>query len=454
MSNYNVLFKGKKITVMGLGLLGRGVAVTKFLAEAGADLIVTDLKSKEELAPSLKKLKKYKKIEYVLGRHRLGDFEGRDMIMRAPNVPIGSEYIERAKEKNIPIEMDASLFAKIVKGRTKMKAPDVTIVGITGTRGKSTVAHLIHHMLETDRKEKRKRSQFTHLAGNVRDTATLPLLNEIRDGDRVVLELDSWQLQGFGESEISPDLSVFTNFYPDHLNYYGNMRSYFMDKANIFRYQVEGNYLVVGQSAYEAVMKYHKGKFESTMALARENRLPYDWELWAPGVHIRENTALAMQVGEIMDLESDVIRRAAESFKGVEGRMQYVKLVKGAKVYNDNNATSPEATIAALKSFPEKKVILIAGGTDKNLDYSGLTDLINTHVKRLILLPGSATDKMRKNLRIPSSEHSSLEEAIEKAVEGVNTGDVILFSPASASFGLFANEYERNDSFLEIVRNL
>lgn len=439
---------------MGLGLLGRGVAVTKFLADAGADLLVTDLKSEEELAPSLEKLKKYKKIEYVLGRHRLGDFEGCDMIVRAPNVSIGSEYIERAKENNIPVEMDASLFTKIVKGKTTIKAPEVTLIGVTGTRGKSTVTHLIHHMFETERKELKKRSQFTHLAGNVRDTATLPLLDEIKDGDRVVMELDSWQLQGFGEAKISPDISVFTNFYPDHLNYYANMRSYFMDKANIFRYQIEENFLVVGQSAYEAIMKYHTGKLEGTMALARENRLPYDWELWAPGIHVRQNAALAMQVGEIMDIESDVIRRAAESFRGVEGRLEYVKLVKGAKVYNDNNATSPEATIAALESFPEKKVILIAGGTDKELDYSMLTDVINARVKDLVLLPGTATDKIRRNLRIPSSEHDSLEAAIEKAVEAATSGDIILFSPASSSFGLFANEYERNDEFLDIVRGL
>ncbi|MEX0935041.1 MAG: UDP-N-acetylmuramoyl-L-alanine--D-glutamate ligase [Candidatus Paceibacterota bacterium] len=453
MSDYKQLFRDKKITVMGLGLLGRGVAVTKFLAEAGADLLVTDLKDKKELKPSLDKLKKYKNIEYVLGRHRLGDFEHRDMIIKAAGVPIGSKYIERAKENNIPVEMDASLFAKIVKGRTEAEAPDVTLIGVTGTRGKSTVTHLIHHMLEVDRKEKKQRSQFTHLAGNVRDTATLPLLDKIRDDDRVVIELDSWQLQGFGDAEISPDLSVFTNFLPDHLNYYGNMRSYFMDKAHIFRYQVDGNYIVVGQSAYEAIQKYYQGEIHGTMALARENRVPYDWELWAPGIHMRQNVALAMQVGEIMDLESDVIRRAAESFRGVEGRMEYVKLVRGAEVYNDNNATSPEATIAALKSFPERNVVLITGGTDKNLDYSKLTDQINEKVKRLILIPGTATDKIRKNLRISSSEHDSLEEAFEQAVDAASSGDVILFSPASSSFGLFTNEYERNDQFLDIARS-
>ncbi|MEX2405652.1 MAG: UDP-N-acetylmuramoyl-L-alanine--D-glutamate ligase, partial [Candidatus Paceibacterota bacterium] len=121
--------------------------------------------------------------------------------------------------------------------------------------------------------------------------------------------------------------------------------------------------------------------------------------------------------------------------------------------YNDNNATSPEATIAALKSFPERSVVLITGGTDKNLDYSKLTDQINEKVKRLILLPGTATDKIRKNLRISSSEHDSLEEAFEQAVDAASSGDVILFSPASSSFGLFANEYERNDQFLDIVRS-
>jgi len=151
MKNYKQNFKGKKITVMGLGLLGRGIGYTKFLAECGADLIVTDLKTKEQLAPALKDLEKFSghkrglgPIKFVLGEHRLEDFKGRDMIIKAAGVPIDSFYIKEAKKNGIPIEMDVSLFAKC--------APNVMIIGVTGTRGKSMTTTLIYEILKANEK--------------------------------------------------------------------------------------------------------------------------------------------------------------------------------------------------------------------------------------------------------------------------------------------------------------
>lgn len=445
MAGYKEHFKGKKITVMGLGLLGRGVKVTAFLAECGADLIVTDVKSKKELEPSLKSLKKYKNITYVLGRHRLQDFEGRDMIIKSAGVPLGSRFIARAKNQKIPVEMDASLFLKC--------APDITAIGVTGTRGKSSVSYLIHHILDTHRKVKKSKKNV-FLAGNVRGAATLPLLKKIKKGDSIVLELDSWQLQGFGDSKISPHIAVFTTFMQDHQNYYVSMREYFNDKANIFKYQKDEDFLVTGKSAFDAIQKYWKKHIESTVALARTSMLPKDWKLVTPGEHHRENAAIAMQVAEILKIKPDITRSAIASFKGVEGRLECVKSKRGVSIFNDNNATTPEATRAALEAFPSGKIVLIAGGTDKELDYSSLGPVINERVKRLVLLPGSGTDKLRKFLTIPSSEHDSLKEAVEVAWKECEEGDVLLFSPAGSSFELFNNEYERNDEFMEYARKL
>src|SRR3989344_8267606 len=210
MSDFEQYFKGKKITVMGLGLLGRGVGDVAFLAECGAELIVTDLKTKEQLKESLEKLAKFKGIKYVLGEHRLEDFRNRDFILKAAGVPLDSVYIEEAKKNNIPVEMSAALFAKF---------SGLPIIGVTGTRGKSTVTHLIAHILESAGKR-------VILGGNVRGVSNLQLLKEINPpagrADVAVLELDSWQLQGFGEAKISPHISAFTNFMQDHLNYYKN----------------------------------------------------------------------------------------------------------------------------------------------------------------------------------------------------------------------------------------
>src|ERR1700733_10301163 len=186
-------FKGKKITLMGLGLLGRGIGDAEFFAAAGADLIVTDLKTKEELAASIERLIAFPNIVYHLGGHRLEDFEGRDLIIRAPNAPLDSPYLTHAREHGIPVDMDASLFVKLT---------DATTIGVTGTRGKSTVNHLIYEIVKASGKK-------AYIGGNERDTATLPLLHTITKNDIAVLELDSWQLQGFEEGLLRPHVAVW-----------------------------------------------------------------------------------------------------------------------------------------------------------------------------------------------------------------------------------------------------
>jgi UDP-N-acetylmuramoylalanine--D-glutamate ligase len=235
MTDYKKYFKNKKITVMGLGLLGRSIAYTKFLAECGADLTVTDLKTEEQLKTSLKELKKFKNIKYVLGKHNLADFKNRDMVIKSAGVPLDSPFINEARKNNIPIEMDASLFAKL--------APEVMIIGVTGTRGKSMTTMLIYEILKSNEKSLKRK---IYLGGNVRGGATLPLLSKVKEGDIVVLELDSWQLQGWGVAKISPHISVFTTFMRDHMNYYKNdEKRYFADKANIFKYQKKGDVLII-----------------------------------------------------------------------------------------------------------------------------------------------------------------------------------------------------------------
>jgi UDP-N-acetylmuramoylalanine--D-glutamate ligase len=214
--NYENYFKNKRITLMGLGLLGRGVGDARFLASLGADLIVTDLKTEAELAPSVDQLKEFSNITFHLGGHRLEDFKDRDLVIKAPNTPLNSPFIAEAKKNNIPVRMSADLFAEFA---------GVPIIGVTGTRGKSTVSHLIAHILKTA-------GHSVLLGGNVQGVSNLSLLPQVTSDTTLVLELDSWQLQGFGEAKISPHISVFTTFFPDHMNYYGDdMKRYFADKA-------------------------------------------------------------------------------------------------------------------------------------------------------------------------------------------------------------------------------
>ncbi|MEK7133822.1 MAG: Mur ligase family protein, partial [Patescibacteria group bacterium] len=233
MKSYQEVFCGKRITLMGLGLLGRGVGDAEFLAQCGAELTVTDKKSETELAESIAQLKKYPNITFHLGGHRTEDFTNADTIIKAAGVPLDSPEVAAARAAHVPVVMSTALFAKYA-----MEA-EAKIVGVTGTRGKSTVSHMIFHSLK-------KAGRPAHLGGNVRGLSTLALLPDIKSSDICVLELDSWQLQGFGDMKLSPHIAVFTNLMPDHQNYYRDMDTYFLDKANVFRFQGESDSLFVG----------------------------------------------------------------------------------------------------------------------------------------------------------------------------------------------------------------
>ncbi len=446
MENYKKYFKDKKITIMGLGLLGRGIGYTKFLAECGADLIVTDLKTEEQLATSLKELSKFKNIKFVLGGHRLEDFRDRDMIMKAAGVPLDSIYINEAKKQNIPIEMDVSLFAKL--------APGVKIVGVTGTRGKSMTTTLIYKIL----KENIKKGQV-YLGGNVRGVATLPLLKKVKEGDVLVCELDSWQLQGFGDNKISPNISVFTSFMPDHMNYYkGSMEKYFDDKSNIFKFQNKEDVLIIRPGMKNFIKKSDaKGKF-----IVTNPKDVSDWKFNVLGNHHRENLSAAFEVAKQFNIPISKIKKSVASFKDLEGRMQLLRVYKGIKIYNDNNATTPEATIAGLEALSprpglgEKKIILICGGADKNLPLDNFVKAVNKSCRAAVMIRGTGTERLLKDykLRVQNELVDNLKDAVMKALEIAKKGDIIILSPAFASFGMFNNEYERNDLFMKIIKNL
>jgi UDP-N-acetylmuramoylalanine--D-glutamate ligase len=473
INNYKQQFKGKKITVMGLGILGRGLGYTRFLAECGADLIVTDLKTKEQLITSIKALSKFKNpakngasIKFVLGKHRLEDFRNRNIVIKAAGVPLDSIYIKEAKKNNIPIEMDVSLFAKC--------DPDIMIIGVTGTRGKSMTATLIYEILKQNEKflpaidGARKRKVY--IGGNIRGVATLPLLKKVKAGDIVVCELDSWQLQGFGEAGISPHISIFTTFMPDHMNYYkNNMKKYFNDKANIFKYQKRGDILIVRPGLKKLIPKNIKSKLIVVNGKKIEN---YDFIV--PGKFQQENLACAIEVAKQFNIPIKNIKKAVSNFKGVEGRLQLLRTYKGIKIYNDNNATTPEATMAGIEALSinvpdvryqgispisdigNRKIILICGGADKNLNLDNFVKVINKYCKTVVMIPGTGTERLLKDYRITVQNKigKNLKDVIEKAIKQAKKDDIILFSPAFASFGMFNNEYERNDLFIKIIKKL
>lgn len=536
MRGYESFFKDKRVTIMGLGLLGRGAGDAEFIARYAKEIVVTDKKTEVELAEPLARLSRHPNITFHVDGHDTKDFTNTDMVIKAAGVRLDSPEIAAARAVKVPVYMSTALFAKFAR------EAGATIVGVTGTRGKSTVSHLMFHTLQKAApRQSSGRERHVFLGGNVRGVSTLAMLPEIQSGDICVLELDSWQLQGFGDLRISPQVAVFTNLMPDHQNYYPDLpapqpdiyfvyaircdndaiyigqtkdvpnrwkehvagesdymrkhkpvklihyeeyttrdeavkrekwlktgfgrkwlrrelaagrtrqagrETYFADKANIFKYQREGDVLIGGPAVVEQIRKAtpygNKPRIPDV--------LPVEWQLGIVGEHNRENAALAAAALRSLGLSEEDIRAGLETFEPVEGRLQLVREFNGVKIYNDNNATTPEATIAAINSFPPGKVVLVAGGADKGLELRALASLVGSRCKSVYLLSGTGTEVLKKHLIAPVFD--SLEKAVHAAFDASVSGDILLFSPGFASFGMFKNEYDRNDRFLKIVRGI
>ncbi|OGY41213.1 MAG: UDP-N-acetylmuramoylalanine--D-glutamate ligase [Candidatus Buchananbacteria bacterium RBG_13_36_9] len=457
-------FKNKRVTVMGLGLHGGGLAVTKFLAQKGAILTVTDLKSQKQLAQSIKELKNYK-IKYVLGKHQLADFINADMIIKNPGVPRNSKFLLAAQKRKVPIETDLSLFFQL--------CPAENIIGITGTKGKSTTTSLIYKIIKSWKKD-------AILGGNIR-ISPLDFLPKIKKETPVILELSSWQLEGLADRKISPPYALITNVLRDHLNTYNNMADYANAKSLIYRFQKSEDYLILNKQSeftrkmaprarskvywfcLEKLNKKENGAFLEKNWLVfqekgKKTKIIKSGDIQLAGAHNLANILAAICLVKIFKVPDAIIRDNIKNFKGIEGRLEFISQCQGIKYYNDTTATTPDAVSAALNSF-DQKVVLLAGGTDKKLDFKELAKKIKEKTKSIILFEGTATEKLVKELRsINYNENivfvDSMKEAFKQAKYILKKGDIFLLSPGAASFGLFINEFDRGEQFNQAVKKL
>lgn len=466
--DYKEFFKGKKITKQGFGVLGRGFGVVKFLADAGAEVLVTDIKPKENFTEQIKELENYKNIKYTLGEHRDEDFINCDFVIAGSGIPKDNYFINLARQKNIPVYQETSLFAKLVKENFQ----NVKIIGVTGTRGKTTTTFLIYELLK-----RAFGTENVHIGGNVQGVATLENLKKIKENDFVVLELDSWVLQGFADLKISPNISVFTSFMSDHMNYYkNNLREYFDDKASIFKFQNGKDFFITTENILQNILNFYSENYRENLHLKNteiildsEKKQKYETKLL--GVHNQNLIALVEKVAQVLNIQKNIFVEVVKNFSGVPGRLEFIKEINGAKIYNDTCATTPDASMAALNSLQEilqekGKLFLLCGGRDKELSLDNFVKNLETlqSQKKLevyILLDETATGSHRLLEKIEEEKskiiyftEKSLKNAVESIMQKISTNDILLFSPGFASFGMFMNEYDRGDKFNEIIKNL
>ena len=451
-------FTGKKATILGLGLHGGGAASARFLASRGAQVTVTDLKSREELEASLQDLEPVN-TRTVLGRHEERDFLETDIVIKNPAVPSSSPLLALSRSRAIPIETDISLF---------LRYSDNPILAVTGSKGKSTTVSAIHHVLSA-------KDPHCRLGGNI-TVSPLTFLDELAPKAPVILELSSWQLGDLrGKGLLKPAVSVVTILLADHMNRYPGMEEYIDDKKIIFSDQAAEDTAVFN---YDDPLQ--KGFAEECRAQVRyfsAGPLPDGlqgawWEggsgwcrlsgvvskileepLRVLGLHNRMNLLAAGLVLRLLGLSGEETTKGLSRFGGIEHRLELFAQGRRLRFYNDSAATLPDATACALRSVP-RPIHLIAGGTDKNLDFSPLAEHLRIPA-RISLLQGSGTDRLISvldSLAIPfGGPFGSLEEATRHAVDNAAPGSSILFSPSCTSFGMFQNEFHRGKAFKDLV---
>ncbi len=455
---------GKRVVIMGLGLHGGGTAAARWAAQHKARVLVTDLRTRKELAPSLKALKRYKGITYVLGKHRVADFRTADLIIKNPSVPPNSHFLSVAQQAGVPVENEVSLFFRLTK------AP---VVAVTGTKGKSTTTVLIHQILRAAR-------QRPLMAGNIR-VSPLDIVSRTDRRHPVVLELSSWQIEDAAHVRIRPHIAVMTNLLRDHLNRHRTMQQYSRAKAKLFSHQTAEDVAVLNHdNTYtrqigrqvpgrriwfsdryigEENAVYVKNKAIIERWNGHERQLLPLSAIGLAGRHNVQNVLAACAAVAPYTIPARVLQKTIREFPGVPGRLERVRTLHRVDYYNDTTATMPDAAIAALQSF-QSKVILIAGGTDKNLDFRKLTQVIPRRTAVTILLPGTATEKIALALERKKYKHmctaKSMNEAVRLAQAEAEKRHVttVLLSPGAASFGLFSHEFDRGDQFIAAVKKL
>lgn len=437
-SNLRKKYSNKKILIVGLGLQGGGAGVARFFSELGALITVTDKKNEEQLFQSINKLK-YLPITFHLGGHHISDFFSADIIFKGPSVPWNLPEIKAAEEKGIPIEMELSFFAQYSPAR---------MIGVTGTRGKSTTTHIIYQLL--------KDNGFpVYLGGSIPGVSTISLLKTITKNDWIAAELSSWSLGGFHRKKISPHISVFTNFYPDHLNYYKTIEEYLYDKKAIYLYQKKSDFLSANEKLKSVV---EKDKPKGQIFYFNKNSFGYKHP-YLKGEHNQENLSAALTVAKILRLDPLYCFKTIKSFSGLPMRQQIIGKKEKTVFINDSTSTTPIATIKAIERLAGKKIILILGGNSKNLSFETLINQL-IKVEKIVLLAGSFTDEILPKLKEKYPEKitpvfDDLEKATKEAYQlayGLNNDAYVLFSPGATSFAMFNNEFHRGEEFTKIVK--
>jgi len=454
-------WNGKRVLI--LGAARQGLALARWLALHGAHVTLSDMRSADELRLVRESLAEVQ-IDWALGGHPLELLDTTDVLCLSGGVPLTLPIVAAAVARGIPLSNDSQIFMEVVPCKT---------IGITGSAGKTTTTTLVGRMAKNAYGDK------AYIGGNIGD----PLLNyvdEMKPEDIAILELSSFQLE---QMTISPNIAVVLNITPNHLDRHGTMDAYTTAKANILKYQSQDDVAVLGYDDKGSwnLRNEVKGKlftfslndldeglngtylYEGLLNLRDGNAylpLILREKVLLRGEHNVANVLAAFAIGHAAGLPLDAMLEAIEDFHGVAHRLEFVRELHDVRWYNDSMASAPERTIAAIRAFDEP-IVLMLGGRDKDLPWEDLMRLVSQRVDHLVLF-GEAAEKIQKTanslglsqMRCTLSRVKGLREAVIKAAEVAESGDVVLLSPGGTSFDEFKDFAERGERFRVWVQEL
>lgn len=452
---------GKRVLI--LGAARQGLALARWLTKHGSRVTLSDAHSEEQLTSARASLADLS-IQWTLGRHPLELLDDCDLLCISGGVPLTLPIVVEANKRGIPVSNDTQIFMEVVPCKT---------IGITGSAGKTTTTTLVGRMA------KESYGDSAYVGGNIGD----PLINyvdEIKSDDLAILEISSFQLE---QMTISPNVSAVLNITPNHLDRHGTMEAYTAAKARILDFQSKDDTAILGRdnSGSWNLRERVKGKlFTFSLheldeglngAYLQDGLLNLrDGNAYLPlvprekillrGDHNVSNVLAAFTIGHAANFPLDAMLAAVEDFRGAPHRMEFVRELRGVRWYNDSIATAPERTAADILSF-EEPIVLLLGGRDKNLPWDDLAALIHQRVDHVVVF-GEAAEKIAKAVGSSKSGQrpfslvrcGDLKEAVIRAANVAEAGDVVLLSPGGTSFDAFKDFEERGEKFTKWVLEL
>ena len=448
--------KDKKIAVIGLGV--SNIPLIESLCQDGCDVCVFDKKCKDEMSDAAKEIIDKYQVKTFLGERYLDHLVGFDVIFRSPSFLPTNEVLVKEKERGALITTEVEQVIKLSPSR---------VIGITGSKGKTTTTTIMNDVLKG-------LHYHTYLGGNI-GTPLYSKIGEMKEDDIVVLELSSFQLMNM---EVSPNISVVTNISPDHLDIHGSYQEYINAKKYIYFNQNKDDILVLNQDDKivkdfdkdaRGEVRYFGHEYipdsyvlEGDYICYQHDKIIDTRKLLLKGEHNYLNLCAALTaIRDYIHVSHEELERIVSQISPVHHRLEFVREINGVKWYNDSASTTPDKALAGINAFDEK-IVLIAGGYDKNISYESLAKPIARKVSKLILFGDTKNKIYDEVMKLPRALSSnveiyvmdSLEEVVEVAYRVSEPGEVVLFSPASASFDMFQNAYQRGDIFMDLVRKL